>query len=81
MGCVFKDILGKPGQGIHSYRLFNIAIVDTALTVLLTWSIHESCGFDFWPTLGGLVVVGELCHYFLGVNTQVMQWLNVKMLC
>ena len=31
--CKYKDILGKPGQGVHSYRIFNIAIVDVILTI------------------------------------------------
>ena len=26
--CSLKDILGKPGEGFHSYRIFNIAIFD-----------------------------------------------------
>lgn len=26
--CEYKDIFGIPNEGVHSYRLFNIAIVD-----------------------------------------------------
>ena len=33
--CRFKNILGKPNEGIHHYRLFNIAIFDLLLTILL----------------------------------------------
>lgn len=35
MACTFKNALGKPGEGIHSLRIGNIAIVDTLLAVLL----------------------------------------------
>jgi len=30
----YKNIFGKPGKGIHSYRFFNIAIVDVFLTII-----------------------------------------------
>ena len=31
--CKYKDLFGKPGEGVHSYRIFNIAIVDVILTI------------------------------------------------
>jgi hypothetical protein len=33
--CKYKDLLGEPGKGVHSYRIFNIAIVDVVLTILV----------------------------------------------
>ena len=35
-----KDIFGKVGKGLHSYRIANIAIVDVLLTVILAYIIH-----------------------------------------
>ena len=32
--CKYKDALGVPGKGIHSYRLFNVAIVDVLMTLV-----------------------------------------------
>ena len=37
--CRYKHIFGKPNTGIHTYRFFNIAIVDVMLTILLAWLI------------------------------------------
>jgi hypothetical protein len=42
----YKDIFGKPGEGGHAYRIFDIAIVDVIFTIiggymianLLNWS-------------------------------------------
>lgn len=31
--CKYKDALGEPGKGIHSYRLFGIAIADVLMTL------------------------------------------------
>ena len=38
--CQYKNILGKVGEGIHSYRLFNVAIVDLVFTILGAFAIH-----------------------------------------
>lgn len=43
--CKYKDSLGVPGKGIHSYRLFNLAIVDVFFTFLLglfIWSFTKN---------------------------------------
>lgn len=26
--CKYKNTLGKPGKGVHSYRLFGVALAD-----------------------------------------------------
>ncbi|AHL67518.1 hypothetical protein DH26_gp018 [Chloriridovirus anopheles1] len=33
--CQFRDALGKPGEGVHSLRIANVAVVDTVLAILL----------------------------------------------
>jgi len=38
--CKYKDIFGKVGTGVHSLRLFDIAVVDTLLTLLLAYIIN-----------------------------------------
>ena len=30
----FKDIFGRPGKGIHAYRIFDTALVDYILSLL-----------------------------------------------
>jgi len=40
MLCQYKNILGNVGKGIHSYRLFNIAIMDVIFTILLALVIR-----------------------------------------
>ena len=32
--CKYKDIFGKPNEGVHKHRLFNIAIVDMSFTII-----------------------------------------------
>ena len=35
--CKYKNALGRPGKGIHSFRIANIAVVDVALTFVLAY--------------------------------------------
>ena len=35
--CIFKEyryVFGKEGEGVHSYRLFDIAIIDVIFTII-----------------------------------------------
>jgi len=31
--CKYKNYFGEPGKGVHSYRIFNIAMVDVIQTL------------------------------------------------
>jgi len=37
--CKYKNIFGKPNTGVHSYKLFDLAIVDIAVTLLAVYAI------------------------------------------
>ena len=32
--CKYKDALGEPGKGIHSYRFMGVAIADVIMTII-----------------------------------------------
>ena len=34
MSCKYKDIFGKPSEGVHSIRLFNLAVVDIIMVII-----------------------------------------------
>ena len=70
--CKYKSILGNPGVGVHSYRLFNLPVVDVALTVLLAYLLAVWKQWTFWKTFVWLFVLGEFFHYIFCVDTAVM---------
>ena len=39
--CKYRDIFGKVGTGVHSFRFLNIAIVDTLLTLIAAYVINS----------------------------------------
>ena len=71
--CKYKDILGKPGKGLHSYRVCNIAIVDLLLTILLAkfiqYYILEEC--NIWVILIFTFIVGIILHRIFCVRTTI----------
>jgi hypothetical protein len=71
MLCQYKDIFGKVGEGVHSYRLFNIAVVDVVATILgafvLSYVTHKS----FMGMLFALFITGIALHHLFCVRTTV----------
>jgi hypothetical protein len=69
--CKFKDIFGKPNTGLHSIRVFNIAVVDVLLTVLLAYIIANVFHTRFYMTLAILFISGIILHRMFCVKTTI----------
>lgn len=69
--CKYKDIFGKPNEGIHSIRLLNIAIVDLGLTMLVALAISYFGGITYWKVLLLLLLLGILMHRLFCVRTTI----------
>lgn len=69
--CKYKDILGKPGEGLHSFRIFNIAIVDVLLTILAAYVISYFTKINIYYTLTGMFILGIISHRLLCVRTTI----------
>jgi hypothetical protein len=78
--CKYKDVFGKPGEGAHQYRIFDIAIVDTLLTVLLAFVIAYFSGITLKYVIPGTFIFGIVLHRLFCVRTTVDKLLfpNVK---
>ena len=71
--CKHKDILGKPKEGVHSYRFLNIAIFDVLATILLAkviqyYIIPET---DIWLILACSFLSGIILHRVFCVKTTI----------
>jgi len=71
MLCQYKDVLGKPNEGIHRYRVFNIAIVDVLLTIMLSFFISWLFSTEIACTLLVIFLLGILLHRIFCVNTTI----------
>lgn len=72
--CKYKNSLGIPNQGIHSYRFLGVAIVDVLFVVLfavaLKFLLNKSYSFMFM-VMGITFVLGIVLHRLFCVNTTV----------
>ena len=69
--CKYKNLLGIPGKGIHSYRLFNIAIADVIMTFIGSFIISYLFHTSFMWTLFILFILGIILHYIFCVKTTI----------
>lgn len=78
MSCPYKDIFGKPNTGFHSKRVLGLALGDTVgtigLGVVFSWIFHASLLYSIL----GMFVLGEVLHYFFGVQTAFLTMLGIK---
>lgn len=78
--CQYKDALGVPGQGIHSYRLFGVAIADVAIadvimTIIGAYIYSYIYHTSFLYSLLGLFALGIFLHKLFCVKTSIHQLL------
>jgi hypothetical protein len=78
--CKYKNVLGEPNTGIHSVRIFNIAIFDVLSTVLVGVLFHQyiivewlqmSSSIKLWMVLAFLFALGIFLHRLFCVRTTV----------
>jgi hypothetical protein len=73
--CKYKDIFGKPNEGVHSIRFLNIAIVDLSMTIIFSYIFHYLFGLDvFINYLYFLIItliIGIVVHRLFCVNTTI----------
>jgi hypothetical protein len=82
MTCLYKyrHIFGKENDGIHSYRLFGIAIIDLAMTILLAFIISYCFNYNFIYIFFLLMLIAIGLHYLFGVNTTINNFLFGKII-
>jgi len=75
--CKYRDVFGKVGEGVHSYRLFNIAIVDVLATIISAYLISYVFSLSFIKTLILLFLLGIFFHWLFCVETTVNKFLGL----
>ena len=71
----YKDILGKPKEGIHRYRFLNLAIFDFMASLILACIITLATKVPLVITTVGTLVLGFFLHLLFGVETQAVKYL------
>ena len=69
--CKYKNALGEPNKGIHSYRLFGVAIIDVIMTIIGAYLISYFFKYSFLYTTIFLFALGIFLHHMFCVKTTV----------
>jgi hypothetical protein len=69
--CKYKNALGEPGKGIHSYRLFGVSIMDVIMTIIGAYIISYFTNYNFTYTLIFLFIIGIILHRLFCVKTTI----------
>jgi hypothetical protein len=70
--CKWKSFFGDPGKGVHSYRIFNIAIIDVIFTLIVAYYGPFS---DKFTNFILLLILGIILHRVFCVNTTVNKYI------
>lgn len=71
MLCQYKHVFGVEKQGVHSYRILDIAIVDVVLTIVAAWMASMFFQIHFAIVFLLLMLLGVLLHRLFCVNTTI----------
>lgn len=74
--CKYRHIFGIEGQGAHSYRLFNIAIVDFVGTIILGIILSKITHINIYISIIIMFLLGILLHKLFCVKSTVNVFLD-----
>ena len=71
--CRYRDIFGESKKGVHSYRVFDIAVVDVLLTIIAAWLLgeYEVYGYKFDGWVNILFIMSVVLHKMFCVKTKM----------
>ena len=80
--CIFsqyKDILGVPREGIHSIRVYDLALVDFIMTFIGSCIIAYFFKMNVFLVFLYLFILGEYLHILFCVDTKFLSiFFNLK---
>jgi len=71
--CKYKDALGEPKKGLHSYRIYDISVIDVLFTFMLAKFIQYYIleEYEFLMILVSCFTVGIILHRVFCVKTTI----------
>ncbi len=74
--CSYRNMFGAPNNGVHSYKLLDIAVVDVVFTILAAYLISMYTKYTFLLTSISLFALGIFFHYIFCVETTIAKILS-----
>jgi hypothetical protein len=73
--CKYKNLFGIPKQGIHSWRIFDMAMADILQTLVGAALISYVFKLPLFYCVIGLFLLGIILHRLFCVKTTVDRWI------
>ena len=69
----YSEIFGKIGEGVHSYRVFDVAIIDVVMTMIGAYFLQKTFlkKYEYYEVSLGLFLLGILIHRLFCVRTTI----------
>lgn len=67
----YKNAFGKPGEGIRKFRIFNIAVFDVLVTMIIVYALCWFTKLPYWSTLFAIFILGIIVHRMFQVRTGI----------
>ena len=77
--CKYRHVFGTEGQGFHSVRFMNIAILDLLMTIVVVGLMAYFAKLSLFYTLVLLVIIlaiGECMHLLFCVETNTTRFIK-----
>ena len=71
--CQFKDIFGKPGQGVHKLRFGPFGFIDIIATLVLAGIFGYIFDVNTLYTFIALFFIGQFLHWLFCANTAFLK--------
>jgi fatty acid desaturase len=76
--CQYRHIFGKEKEGIHSYRIMDIAIMDVLFTFIGALVIAYWFKLNIILVFIVLIILGTIIHYIFCVETTITKMFLYK---
>lgn len=76
--CKYRDIFGKPNEGVHSMRFLGLAFVDLFLTFVLAVIISYKYEYNIIFVFVFLMVLSIVIHKLFCVDTALLKKLKIN---
>jgi hypothetical protein len=71
----YKYIFGKPGEGVHSIRILDVAAVDYALTIAGSMLLSWATKLPLVLATILMFIIAILLHWAFGLKTSAVEYL------
>jgi divalent metal cation (Fe/Co/Zn/Cd) transporter len=74
----FAKALGEPNKGVHSTRLYNTAVIDYIMSIVLAILVTIFTKIPLVLSTIAVLIVGIILHVLFGINTNSVKYLGLS---